>query len=178
MRTVLTPIDGVTILEPRIRYDGRGYSLESYNRRTMAVAGIRHRFVQDEVFHCFKGVIRGLYYQRRNTQGMLLRVVYGSLYAVAVDTRPRSLTFGKYYGLELNARDGKALWIPPALAHGFSFTSDEAIAVVKKTNYDSARYRRSIRWDDPLLGIDWKLDVAPILSNEDQNAARFVPSEW
>lgn len=166
-------IPGVLLLQSEIFRDARGHFLESYNRRELARAGINQRFVQDNVACSARNVVRGLHYQGRHPQGKLVRPLHGSIYAVALDIRTDSLAFGKHYGVQLDADDGHALWIPPGLAHGFSVISEAAVVLYKMTNYWTPQFERTLRWDDPDLHINWPLSGPAVLSANDQAGLPF-----
>lgn len=168
-----TAIDGVLVLEPKVFGDERGFFLESFNQRSFdQAAGAGFTFVQDNHSRSAKGVLRGLHYQEgEHAQGKLVRVAQGSVFDVAVDIRPASPTFGRWFGVELTAANQKQLWIPPGLAHGFVVLSDSADFLYKATGYYAPAAERSLRWNDPEIGIDWPLaGESPLLSAKDEAA--------
>ena len=176
-----TPIAGVLVLEPKVFGDARGFFFESFNQRDFEQAtGVTCAFVQDNHSKSSQGVLRGLHYQVRQVQGKLVRVIQGSVFDVALDTRPGSATFGQWFGLELSADNNKQLWIPPGLAHGFLVTSDSAEFLYKTTDYYCPEHERSILWSDPSLGIDWPLHLlhgAPLLAAKDAQAPRLQDAD-
>jgi dTDP-4-dehydrorhamnose 3,5-epimerase len=170
MKAVKTFIDWLLIIEPDVFGDERGYFLESYRRTKYREIGIPEEFVQDNISKSTKGTVRGLHYQVGNkAQGKLCQVIYGTVLDIAVDIRFGSPTFGKYFSIILSEDDKKQLWIPKGFAHGFSVLSDNAIFSYKCTNYYSKQDERAIRYDDPELNIDWKVDD-PIVSDKDLKA--------
>ena len=170
MKAVKTFIDGLLIIEPDVFGDERGYFLESYRRTKYREIGITEEFVQDNISKSTKGTVRGLHYQVGNkAQGKLCQVIYGTVLDIAVDIRFGSPTFGKYFSIILSEDDKEQLWIPKGFAHGFSVLSDNAIFSYKCTNYYSKQDERAIRYDDPELNIDWKVDD-PIVSDKDLKA--------
>ena len=170
MKAVKTFIDGLLIIEQDVFGDERGYFLESYRRTRYGEIGITEEFVQDNISKSTKGTVRGLHYQVGNkAQGKLCQVIYGTVLDIAVDIRFGSPTFGKYFSIVLNEDDKKQLWIPKGFAHGFSVLSDNAIFSYKCTDYYSKQDERAIRYDDPELNIDWKVDD-PIVSDKDLKA--------
>lgn len=171
-----TDIPGVTILEPRLFGDERGFFLESFNQRDFdAAVGPGHRFVQDNHSCSRKGVLRGLHYQAEQPQGKLVRVVRGAIWDVAVDIRPHSPAFGRWVGVELGEHNHRQIWVPPGLAHGFVVLSDEADVIYKTTDYYAPLHERAIRWDDPALAIDWPDTGQPfILSAKDEAGLSFA----
>jgi dTDP-4-dehydrorhamnose 3,5-epimerase len=159
MKVIKTEIEGVLILEPRVFGDERGFFSESFNQRAFDEAvGHKVVFVQDNHSRSTRGVLRGLHYQLPpHAQGKLVRVTQGSVYDVAVDIRRQSPTFGRWVGVELSGENHRQLWLPPGMAHGFLVTSDSADFLYKTTEYYAPQAERSVRWDDPDLGIAWPM---------------------
>lgn len=169
MNVIATTIPEVLILEPRVFGDERGFFYESFNASTFAAAtGLQPVFVQDNHSRSAKGVLRGLHYQVQQAQGKLVRVSAGEVLDVAVDIRRSSPTFGHWVGVCLSAENKRQMWIPPGFAHGFVVLSDYAEFLYKTTDYYAPTHERCIRWDDPQLAIDWRLDGSPQLSAKDQ----------
>ena len=166
-----TSIPGVLIIEPRILGDSRGYFFESWSQRDFDAAVRPIRFVQDNESRSRYGVLRGLHFQKGEfSQSKLLRVVEGTVLDVAVDIRRGSPTFGKYVGVELSADNHRQLFIPRGFAHGFAVLSKEAVCQYRCDNYYNPSAEGAIAWDDPVLGIDWKLPAADIvLSDKDRH---------
>ena len=169
MKTTLTAIPGVLIIEPKVFGDARGFFFESFNQKAFNDAtGTDHQFVQDNHSRSGKGVLRGLHYQVTQPQGKLVRVVRGAVFDVAVDIRPDSPAFGRWVGVELTEDNHKQLWVPPGLAHGFLVLSDSADFLYKTTDYYAPEFERCITWDDPAIGIEWPLaGLQPKLSAKD-----------
>jgi dTDP-4-dehydrorhamnose 3,5-epimerase len=143
-------------IRPRRFADDRGWFSESYKRSDFAGAGISEYFVQDNQSVTTRGTLRGLHYQLPpHGQGKLVQVVAGRAWDVAVDIRRASDSFGAWYGVELSAEQGNMLWIPAGFAHGFLALEDETRLVYKCTAEYNSASERSIRWDDPELGITW-----------------------
>ena len=166
-------LPGVLVIEPTVFGDDRGFFMESWNRRSFAEeTGLDVSFVQDNHSRSVGGVLRGIHYQLAPcAQGKLVRVAAGSVWDVAVDLRRSSPAFGRWVGVELSAANHKQLWIPPGFGHGFLVLGESADVLYKATAHYAPDYDRSLRWDDPRLGIDWPLDgVAPILSGKDAGA--------
>lgn len=172
MQALATSLDGVLILEPTVFRDARGFFLESWNRLAFREAsGVEDEFVQDNVSGSRSGVLRGLHYQLPpDSQGKLVRAGVGTVFDVAVDIRRSSPTFGRWLGIELSATNQRQVWIPSGFAHGFVTTSDWAEVHYKSTGYYSRSSERVLRWDDPDIGIEWPLEVAPVLSEKDAGA--------
>jgi dTDP-4-dehydrorhamnose 3,5-epimerase len=154
-------IEGPLLLTPRVFGDDRGYFLESWNERGFAQclgveAGALPVFRQDNQSRSCRGVLRGLHYQLEpEPQGKLVRCVEGEIFDVAVDIRRSSPTFGQWVGARLSDTDHRQLWVPVGFAHGFLTLSENAVVLYKASGFWNRDCERSIRWDDPDLGIDW-----------------------
>ena len=170
MKPIATDITDVVILEPEIFSDQRGYLYESYNRSTLAGLGIDAVFVQDNHSYSARHVLRGLHYQIHQPQGKLVRVISGEVLDVAVDLRRSSPTFGQHVSCILSADNRRLVWIPPGFAHGFLVRSDGAEVLYKATNLYAPEHERAIRWNDPVLAIDWQVTGEPVLSEKDRVA--------
>ena len=172
MKRIDTAIPDLVIIEPRVFGDERGFFFESFNARSLAPLIGEWNFVQDNHSRSARGVLRGLHYQIRQPQGKLVRVVAGCVLDVALDIRRTSPTFGRHVAVELSAENKRLFWVPPGFAHGFVVLSESADFLYKTTDYWAPEHERCIRWDDPVLGIDWRIDEAPSLSAKD---AQGVP---
>lgn len=170
-----TGIEGLLLLEPRVFTDARGSFQESYHRQRFHELGVEMEFIQDNQSHSVFGVIRGLHFQRPpHQQTKLVRVTSGTVYDVAVDIRPGSATYGKWFGIELSGENHLQLLVPEGFAHGFSVLSDEATVFYKCDAYYHPTSESGIRYDDPDLDIDWKLGPADgIISEKDRQLPYF-----
>ena len=178
MQIHTTAIPDVLIIEPKVFGDDRGFFFECFNqRRFEELIGVSTRFVQDNHSKSAKNVLRGLHYQIQQPQGKLVRVIAGEVFDVAVDIRKSSPTFGKSVGLTLSAENKRQLWIPPGFAHGFVVTSESAEFLYKTTDYWAPEFERSIRWNDPAIGIEWPISGAPLLSAKDRDARLLADAE-
>ena len=155
---IKTSIDGLYIIEPKVFYDDRGYFMETYNRRDFVEAGLDMVFVQDNESKSKKGVLRGMHFQTKFTQGKLVRVSMGTVYDVVVDLRKESATYGKWEGVILSSENKRQFYIPEGFAHGFLVLSDEAVFNYKCTNLYFPEYDCGLLWNDPDVGIKWPLD--------------------
>ncbi|MET0832170.1 MAG: dTDP-4-dehydrorhamnose 3,5-epimerase [Acidimicrobiia bacterium] len=178
MEVTTTGLAGVLILRPTLHGDDRGFFFESWNAQDFAGAtGVDATFVQDNHSRSTAGVLRGLHYQLApNAQGKLVRVIIGAAYDVAVDIRRSSPTFGSWTGVELTADNKLQLWIPPGFAHGFVALTDAEL-LYKTTALYHGDSDRSLRWDDPDIGIEWPVDGTPILSAKDQAAPSLADAD-
>lgn len=170
MKVIDTRIPDVKIIRPSAFGDELGFFMETWNKKKFEelVTGKATDFVQGNHSKSKKGVLRGLYYQTKNTQGKLVRVVSGEVFDVAVDIRKGSPTFGLWVGEYLSAENKRQLWVPEGFAHGFYVTSNEAEFVYKCTDYYNPQAEISIKWDDSSLNINWPFDVDIKLSAKDE----------
>lgn len=169
MKVQPTALADALLIEPLVRPDERGFFLESWHEARYREAGIALQFVQDNHSRSVQGVLRGLHYQIAQPQGKLVRVVVGEVYDVAVDLRRSSTTFGRWVGVVLSERNHRQLWVPPGFAHGFYTLSATADLLYKCTDYYAPQHDRTLRWDDPEVGIAWPLVESrpPVLSPKD-----------
>ncbi|MEI2829303.1 dTDP-4-dehydrorhamnose 3,5-epimerase [Pseudomonas mosselii] len=175
-----TPLDipNVIVLQPNVFSDDRGYFFESFNARTFNdLRGVDTHFVQDNQSRSARGVLRGLHYQINNPQGKLVRVLEGEIFDVAVDLRRAEPTFGQWVGIHLSSTEQNQIWIPEGFAHGFLVLSSHAVVAYKTTDYWSPKDERHLLWNDPTIGIEWPLDMEPLLSPKDQNALPLNQAE-
>ena len=161
------------LVEPRVLRDARGSFRELYQEARYEAAGIGARFVQDNLSHSARHVLRGLHLQHPHAQGKLVTVLEGAAFDVAVDVRVGSPTFGRWSAYTLSERDGHHLWIPPGFAHGYLALEEGTLFSYKSTEAYSPGHELSLRWDDPAIGIAWPTD-APLLSEKDAAAPRLA----
>jgi dTDP-4-dehydrorhamnose 3,5-epimerase len=173
-------IPDVLVVEPEVHGDERGFFLETWHAARYAEAGIGLPFVQDNHSRSVHGTLRGLHYQIDRPQGKLVRVITGEIFDVAVDLRRSSPTFGRWVGAVLSGDHRRQLWVPPGFAHGFYVTSESADVIYKCTDYYAREHDRTLRWNDPEVGVVWPLldGRAPLLSAKDAAglALRDAPS--
>jgi len=171
MEVIKTEIEDLYIIKTKVFKDNRGWFTESYSSEKFRSNGFDIEFIQDN--HSLskeKGVLRGLHFQLEpKAQTKLVRCTRGSIYDVAVDLRKGSLSYKKWFGIELSAENKKQFLIPKGFAHGFLTLSDNAEVQYKVDEYYDPKYDRSIRFDDPEINVDWGIDN-PILSKKDRNA--------
>lgn len=178
MKFIATPLPGVILIELDAFPDPRGYFLETYHQKKYAEGGIPGPFVQDNFSRSSKGILRGLHAQLTHPQGKLVRVVSGEIWDVAVDIRPNSPTYKKWYGVHLSAQQPRQLYVPVGYAHGFCVLSDIAEMEYKCTDLYDPSNELHLLWNDPDLGIRWPLQ-SPILSIKDRDgvALRAIESK-
>lgn len=148
-------IEGLCVITPAVHGDNRGYFMETYSQRDMEENGIYVSFVQDNQSMSVKGVLRGLHFQKNYPQTKLVRVIRGSVFDVAVDMRPKSASYGKWYGVLLTEENKKQFLIPRGFAHGFLVLSDTAEFCYKCDDFYHANDEGGLAWNDPSIGIDW-----------------------
>ena len=170
MKITKTALDGVVIIEPQVFEDARGYFFESWNKAKMEEAGLNYDFIQDNQSKSCYGTIRGIHFQKGEfSQAKLVRVLQGTVLDVAVDLRKDSKTFGQHVAVELTAENNRQLMIPRGFGHGFSVLSPTAVFAYKCDNVYNKASEAGIRFDDPALGIDWKVKPEEaVLSDKDK----------
>ncbi len=168
MRVVDEPLPGVKLIAPVVHEDGRGFFMESYNRRALEALGITHDWVQDNHSRSTRGVLRGLHYQLGRAQAKLVRVTRGAVFDVVVDIRRGSPTFAEWVGFELDEDNRLCVFAAEGFAHGFLVLSEVADFQYKCSDFYSAEDERGLPWNDPDIGIEWPLSGHdPVLSERD-----------
>jgi dTDP-4-dehydrorhamnose 3,5-epimerase len=171
MKINKTFIEDLLIIEPQLFKDERGFFYESYNKNNLDINIV---FVQDNESKSYKGVVRGLHFQRPPfEQAKLVRCVSGKILDVAVDLRTNSKTYGKSFSIELSSDNNKQLFVPKGFAHGFQVLSEIAIVNYKVDEYYNPDSDSGLIWNDKDLSIDWNLDLKPILSKKDLELISF-----
>ena len=167
MKISKTFIEDLLVIEPRLFKDERGFFYESFNKNNLDKI-VNIVFVQDNESKSYKGVVRGLHFQRPPfEQTKLVRCVSGKILDVAVDLRKNSKTYGKSFSIELSSENNKQLFVPKGFAHGFQVLSETAIVNYKVDNFYNSKSDSGIIWNDKDLSIDWNLDIKPLLSEKD-----------
>lgn len=167
IEVIQTAIPGVVIIEPKVFGDSRGYFLESWSQRDFSEAVRPINFVQDNESKSSYGVLRGLHFQKGEySQSKLVRVVSGRVLDVVVDIRRGSPWFGQHVCCELSGENHRQFFVPRGFAHGFAVLSPEAVFQYKCDNLYNPAAEGAIAWDDPALGIDWRIPSADILLSE------------
>lgn len=180
MKVVQTGIQDLVIIEPDVFGDHRGWFSETYNKEKFEEAGLFYDFVQDnQSYSATKGTLRGLHYQLApKSQTKLIRATRGSIFDVAVDLRKSSPTFGKWFGIELTAENKKQLLVPKGFAHGFMTLTEDVEVQYKVDALYSPEHDRSLLWSDQTIGIEWPLDIEPVISEKDKNAPVLIDAEY
>jgi dTDP-4-dehydrorhamnose 3,5-epimerase len=172
-------IPDVILMEPEIFGDHRGFFMETFREDEFKIKVANTHFVQDNHSQSTQGILRGLHYQIKQSQGKLVRVISGQVFDVAVDIRKNSKYFGKWTGTILSEDNKNMLWVPPGFAHGFYVISQKAEFVYKCTEYYAPEHERSILWNDSSINIDWPIitGTSPILSEKDEAASYLKNAE-
>jgi dTDP-4-dehydrorhamnose 3,5-epimerase len=165
-------MDGLLLLELDCFRDVRGYFLESFQRERYRQFGIADDFVQDNLSRSSRGVLRGLHFQISRPQSQIVTVTSGRVFDVAVDLRPGSPTFARWFGIELSDDTSLQLYMPPGFAHGFCVLSEMADLHYKVSRFFDPADEGGIVWNDPDLAIDWPIDK-PSLSRRDAGYPRL-----
>ncbi len=175
MKVTPTDLAGVLVIEPEVFGDSRGFFLEQFNRAryeastdSPSAVGL-DAIVQINHSRSVKNTVRGLHFQEPKGQGKLVWALSGTVLDVAVDVRRGSSTFGQWTSVEISAENRLQVWVPPGYAHGFSVLSGEADFMYACTRYYAPEYEHSVRWNDPAIGIEWRVDE-PLLSAKDAEA--------
>ncbi len=167
MKVIKTEIEGLCIIEPKVFQDARGYFFESFSERDFAEKVAPVKFVQDNESRSCYGVVRGLHFQKPpHAQAKLVRVISGRVLDVAVDLREGSETYGKYCAVELSGENHRQFFIPKGFAHGFSVLSEEAVFQYKCDEFYTPSSEGSVLWNDPEIGIDWRIPEEDIILSE------------
>lgn len=169
MKFIDAGLDGVTVIEPDVYRDERGFFVETYRADKYAAAGLHVGFVQDNQSRSVRGTVRALHAQRNTPQGKLVRAVSGAILDVVVDIRRFSPTFLKWIAVELSAENFRQIYVPPDFAHGICILSESAEIAYKCTDYYDPADELRIAWNDPTIGVEWPV-VTPILSAKDRAA--------
>ena len=172
-KLISTPLPDLYVVTIDYFEDERGFFIESWHEKDFTAAGLDFKFVQENHSSSKRGVLRGLHYQdMRAPMAKLITCTVGSIFDVAVDIRANSPTTGKWFGLELSAKNKKQLFVPKGFAHGFVVESDYAEVQYKQDAFYTPAAEGAIDWNDSDLAIDWPIKV-PILSRRDQEAMSF-----
>jgi len=163
MKIVKTKIQDLLILKSEVYKDGRGFVKEIFKKNVL-----KKNFPFDLTSLSKKNVIRGLHFQKKFSQAKLITVTHGRILDVAVDLRPKSKTFGKYFLIEISYNDNFSFFIPENFAHGFLCLTKSCVVNYKLSNYRKPEYEKTLRWNDPDININWPINK-PIMSNKDKN---------
>jgi dTDP-4-dehydrorhamnose 3,5-epimerase len=164
MRFVETRVSGVWVIEPERHEDERGFFARTWDADVFAEHGLSSRFVQSSISHNrSRGTMRGLHYQAApHEEAKLVRCTAGAIFDVAVDLRPASTTYLRWFGCELSAENRLALYVPEGCAHGFLTLTDDSEVAYQISEFWTPDAGRGVRWDDDAFAIDWPGEVAII----------------
>ena len=166
-----TALSGLKMILPFYAEDRRGSFLKSFEKDFFESEGILFSPCEMICSHSRKGTIRGLHFQRRNSQDKLVQVLRGAVYDVAADLREGSPTFGMWAGFELSAENRRALYIPKGFAHGFLALEEDTLFSYLCGDRYSPETDGGVRWNDPDLNIRWPLERVEALTVSDKDAA-------
>jgi dTDP-4-dehydrorhamnose 3,5-epimerase len=167
-----TKLDGVVLVEPQVFGDERGFFVETFSRDAWREMGVDAEFVQHNHSRSVQGTLRGLHFQTEPGQAKLVRCVRGEILDVAVDLRRGSPTYGQWEGHVLDDVKHRQLYVPVGFGHGFAVLSEVADVAYQVSSYYDAETEAGIAWDDPDVGVDWRVDE-PLLSERDKQAPRL-----
>jgi dTDP-4-dehydrorhamnose 3,5-epimerase len=178
MKVIASSLPGVCVVEPNVFGDHRGFFMESYQQQRYMENGIDTIFVQDNISFSVRNTLRGLHYQYPRGQAKLVQVLQGEIFDVVVDVRKGSPTWGQWFGVTLSSDNNRQVFIPEGYAHGFCVTSETALFAYKCSDYYMPEDEGGVRWDDPLIGIQWPVKN-PILSDRDKQYSGLdgIPAE-
>lgn len=179
MKFTETPLKGCFLIEPEPRNDERGFFARLFCKDEFRAAGLQTEFVQiNNGFSRLKGTLRGFHYQLPPAaETKLVRCVAGSVFDCVVDLRPQSLTFGKWFGVELTAQNRSMLYVPKGFAHGYLSLQDDSEVIYLVDEFYNPNCEGGLQWDDPKVGIEWPL-TPRILSPKDQEQPAFSPPNY
>ena len=167
MKVIMTAIEGIVIIEPKVFKDARGYFFESFSQCEFEEKVRKINFVQANESMSFYGVMRGLHFQRPPfTQSKLVRCVKGKVLDVAVDIRKGSSTYGQHVAVELSEDNHRQFFVPRGFAHGFVVLSETAVFQYKCDNFYAPQADGGISIKDDSLGIDWQIPIDKALLSE------------
>lgn len=173
-----TNIRDVKIVEPHIAHDARGLFFDSFDQDWFEEHVARgYSFVQEQHMVFSRNVLTGLHYQIQQPRGLLLRVVNGDVFAVALDLRRWSVTFGRWVAERISSANNWQMWIPPGFAYGFHVRSEVAEVLIKATSKRNATFERTVCWNDPEINIAWGLKSEPFVAPVSANCTGFPAVE-
>ncbi len=167
MKVLKTKFKDLLIFKSKNFYDKRGYFREVSLEKL-----IKQKLIFTVVSKSKKNVLRGLHFQKKNSQGKYLSVLKGEIFDIALDCRPKSKTFGKHFKIILSDKNSKSIFIPSGFAHGFVGLKNENIVMYSCTKYRDKKSESGILWNDPYLNIRWPVKK-PILSPKDKKNHLF-----
>jgi dTDP-4-dehydrorhamnose 3,5-epimerase len=175
-----TPLTGAFVVEIQPHECNRGYFARTWCTREFADHGLPAQFVQASVSHNIRrGTLRGMHLQLPpSEEGKLVRCTRGCIYDVIVDLRPGSPTYLRRFGVELASREHKALYIPPAMLHGFQTLEDDSDVSYQMTDFFAPELSFGARWDDPAFAIDWPIESGLIMNERDATYPDFDRADY
>lgn len=177
MRFIETPLEGVVVIESEAHKDERGSFARIWCAKEFAEHGLNSELVQCSLSrNHLAGTVRGMHFQSApHEETKVVRCVSGALFDVALDLRKGSGSFGQWFAAELNDENGRALYVPPGVAHGFQTLTDNTSVLYQISDWFVPESASGVRWDDPAFGIDWPL-ACSVISNKDATYPLFSVS--
>lgn len=174
MRIFPSDLKDVLIIDLEKHGDDRGWFARAFCEEEFSKAGISFHITQTNIsFNQEQGTVRGLHYQAHpKWEPKIVRCTRGQIFDVAVDLRPQSASFCKWIGIELSAENGRALYLPPGIAHGFQTLTDRCELYYLMGEVYDPSLARGVRWDDPAFAIEWPLKPT-VVSERDKSFANF-----
>ena len=173
-----TKLPGAFIIDLKPRQDHRGFFSRTFCMKELETYGLRSVVAQCNLsFNYKKGTLRGMHYQiPPATETKLIRCTQGAIYDVIVDMRPQSSTYLQYIGVKLTAENRRALYVPAMFAHGYQALVDDTEVIYQVSEFYTPNTERGLRYDDPLLGIEWPLPISEI-SEKDTHWSLLKPAK-
>lgn len=170
LRFIKIDVVGARVIEPKAHEDTRGRFMRAWCAQEFAEDGLEFVPVQANMgFSVQKGTVRGMHYQETPAlEAKLVRCTRGAIFDVVLDLRPESPSYGKWYGVELSAENGRMLYVPEHCAHGYQTLEDGTEMYYMTSGFYAPNVAHGVRFDDPAFGIQWPL-VATVVSEQDRN---------
>ncbi len=165
-----TKLHGAFVIEPELIEDERGFFARTWSQTEFVQHGLNPRVVQTNLsFNQRRGTLRGMHFQAKpHEEAKVVRCTAGSIADVIVDLRPESPTFRQWIKVELSANNRLMLYVPESFAHGFQTLEDDTEVAYQISEYYHPESARGVRWDDPVFGVDWPLEIS-VISERDRS---------
>jgi dTDP-4-dehydrorhamnose 3,5-epimerase len=171
-----TRLEGAFLVDLERREDDRGFFARTWCADEFADHGLVNRVVQANVsWNAKRGTLRGMHFQHPpHAETKLVRCTRGGIYDVIVDLRPDSETYKQWLGVELNAENRRALFVPEGFAHGYQTLVPDSEIVYQVSAAYAPQAEGGVRWDDPAFGIEWPDAGNALLSDKDRSWPDFT----
>jgi dTDP-4-dehydrorhamnose 3,5-epimerase len=174
-----TPLAGCFVVDIEPIRDERGFFARIACDDELAEHGLSGGFIQTNLtWNEHAATLRGIHFQHPpHAEAKLVRCTRGRLFDVAVDLRDGSTTRFSWFGLELDDRSGRALYIPEGFGHGYVTLQEDTELMYQSTARYHGASASGVRWDDPALAIDWP--VTPrVVSPADRSWGLIEPASF